>query len=92
VVVRTYELGGEAAECPGWRVREGGDLAAAGDRATGPRRGTGAGEPSLSAFITAAVEEKLERDDLRAALDGIFRDAPLTDQERAWADRTLGLA
>ena len=50
------------------------------------------GEPSLSAFITAAVEEKLERDDLRAALDGIFRDAPLTDQERAWADRTLGLA
>jgi hypothetical protein len=49
------------------------------------------GEPSLSAFITAAVEEKLERDDLRAVLEEIFRDAPMTDAERARADRALGL-
>jgi predicted subunit of tRNA(5-methylaminomethyl-2-thiouridylate) methyltransferase len=49
------------------------------------------GAPSLSAFITAAVEETLERDDLRAVLDGIFRDAPMSEEERAWADRALGL-
>jgi hypothetical protein len=50
------------------------------------------GEPSLSAFVTAAVEEKLERDDLRALLEEIFRGEPVTDAERAWADRALGLA
>jgi hypothetical protein len=49
------------------------------------------GEPSLSAFIIAAVEEKLERDDLRAVLEEIVRLAPVTDDERAWADRALGL-
>jgi hypothetical protein len=48
------------------------------------------GEPSLSAFVTAAVEEKLERDDLRAVLDAIFRAEPMTDEERARADRALG--
>jgi hypothetical protein len=50
------------------------------------------GEPSLSAFVTAAVAEKLERDDLRALLEEIFRGEPVTDAERAWADRALGLA
>ena len=49
------------------------------------------GEPSLSAFITAAVEEKLARDDLRGVLDEIFRDEPMTDEERARADRALAL-
>ena len=50
------------------------------------------GEPSVSAFVTTAVEEKLERGDLRAILDEIFHDAPMTTDERDWADRALGLA
>jgi hypothetical protein len=49
------------------------------------------GEPSLSAFVTAAVEEKLERDDLRAVLEEVFRGEPMSDEERTWADRALGL-
>jgi len=47
------------------------------------------GSPSLSAFIARAVEEKLERDRLQEALDEIFREQPMTDEEREWADRIL---
>ena len=47
------------------------------------------GAPSLSAFIAQAVEEKLERDGLRELLDDIFATEPMTDEERAWADRYL---
>ena len=50
---------------------------------------TAHGAPSLSAFIAQAVEEKLERDGLRELLDDIFATEPMTDKERAWADRLL---
>jgi Arc/MetJ-type ribon-helix-helix transcriptional regulator len=49
------------------------------------------GAPSLSALVTAALAEKLERDELQAILDEIFRDQPMTDEERDTADRALGL-
>jgi Arc/MetJ-type ribon-helix-helix transcriptional regulator len=45
--------------------------------------------PSVSAFISKAVEEKLERDLLQEALDEVWRARPMTRKERAWADRTL---
>lgn len=45
--------------------------------------------PSFSAFIAEAVEEKLERDGLQQILDEIFAEHPITDEERAWADRYL---
>ncbi|HZQ98402.1 MAG TPA: hypothetical protein VFC93_06265 [Chloroflexota bacterium] len=48
------------------------------------------GAPSLSALVAAALAEKLERDDLQAILDEIFRDHPMTDEERDAADRALG--
>ncbi len=47
------------------------------------------GSPSLSAFIASAVQEKLERDRLEDVLDEIFREQPMTDEEREWADRVL---
>ncbi|MBI3184937.1 MAG: ribbon-helix-helix protein, CopG family [Myxococcales bacterium] len=46
--------------------------------------------PSVSAFISDAVEEKLERDRLQEALDEVWRERPMTRRERAWADRLLG--
>lgn len=46
---------------------------------------------SLSAFIAEAVEEKLERDQLQDVLDEVFRDNPMTEAEREWADKLLGL-
>ncbi len=45
--------------------------------------------PSVSAFISQAVEEKIERDRLQEALDEVWREAPMTEEERAWADRIL---
>jgi hypothetical protein len=46
--------------------------------------------PSVSAFISTAVEEKLERDHLQELLDETWKKQPMTDKERAWADRLLG--
>ena len=45
--------------------------------------------PSLSAYIARALAEKLEGDRLQEVLDEIFREQPMTDEERAWADRLL---
>lgn len=45
--------------------------------------------PSVSAFISDAVEEKLERDHLQEVLDEVWRERPMTDQERAWANKIL---
>jgi metal-responsive CopG/Arc/MetJ family transcriptional regulator len=45
--------------------------------------------PSVSAFISDAVEEKLERDRLQEALDEVWAEKPMTKQERAWADKIL---
>ncbi len=47
------------------------------------------GSPSLSTFVASAVQEKLERDRLQVVLDDIFREQPMTDEEREWADRVL---
>lgn len=44
---------------------------------------------SLSAFVSQAVEEKLERDRLQDVLDEIFGEQPMTDEEREWADRLI---
>ena len=48
---------------------------------------------SVSAYIAAAVEEKRDRDDLRAMLAEMAEDSggPLTRVERAKARRDLGL-
>ena len=47
------------------------------------------GSPSLSAFIARAVEEKLERDRLQEVLDEVFREQPMTPEEKEWADSIL---
>jgi metal-responsive CopG/Arc/MetJ family transcriptional regulator len=44
---------------------------------------------SVSAFIAAAVEEKLERDQLQEALDEVWAKGSMTKKERAWADKIL---
>jgi metal-responsive CopG/Arc/MetJ family transcriptional regulator len=44
---------------------------------------------SVSAFISDAVEEKLERDRLQEALDEVWAKRPMTRKERAWADKIL---
>jgi Arc/MetJ-type ribon-helix-helix transcriptional regulator len=45
--------------------------------------------PSVSAFISDALEQKLERDRLQEALDEVWREKPMTERERAWADKIL---
>lgn len=45
--------------------------------------------PSVSAFVSEAVEEKLERDRLQEILDQVWKDKPMTQKERAWADKIL---
>ncbi|MFZ5470350.1 MAG: ribbon-helix-helix domain-containing protein [Myxococcota bacterium] len=45
--------------------------------------------PSVSAFVSDAVEEKLERDRLQEVLDEVWRERSMTKKERAWADRIL---
>ena len=45
--------------------------------------------PSVSAFISDALEQKLERDRLQEALDDVWREKPMTERERAWADKIL---
>lgn len=42
-----------------------------------------------AAFISDAVEEKLDRDRLQEVLDETWRERPMTEKERAWADRIL---
>lgn len=41
-------------------------------------------------FIPDAVEEKLDCDRLQEVLDEVWREKPLTEEERAWANRILG--
>jgi Arc/MetJ-type ribon-helix-helix transcriptional regulator len=45
--------------------------------------------PSVSAYVSEAVEEKLERDLLQEALDEVWSAKPMTSRERAWADKVL---
>jgi hypothetical protein len=44
---------------------------------------------SVSAFVSDAIEEKLERDRLQDLLDQTWRKRSMTSKERAWADRIL---
>jgi hypothetical protein len=45
---------------------------------------------SLSALVTQALEEKLERDHLQEVLDQMAMEyGPLTSEQLAWADRLL---
>lgn len=46
---------------------------------------------SLSALVTEALEEKLERDRLQEVLDEILAANPPTLEDLAWADRVLGI-
>lgn len=46
---------------------------------------------SLSALVTEALEEKLERDRLQGVLDEILAENPPTPEDLAWADRVLGI-
>jgi hypothetical protein len=39
--------------------------------------------------VSEAVQRRLENDSFQAILDDIFRDNPMTDQEREWADSIL---
>jgi len=46
--------------------------------------------PSLSALVTQALEEKLERDRLQEVLDQMAAEyGPLSPEDLAWADRLL---
>lgn len=60
------------------------DLAEAARREVAEGRAT-----SVSAFVSEAVQRRLENDSFQAILDDIFRDNPMTDQEREWADSIL---
>ena len=57
------------------------------------RRKAEAGEArSVSAYITQAVEEKLERDDLKALLREMAEEfGPPTPEQKAWADDILAV-
>ncbi len=59
--------------------------------AHGVRAKAAAGEArSISAYIAQAVEEKLERDDLKSLLAEMAEEfGPATPEERAWADDVL---
>lgn len=47
---------------------------------------------SVSAYVTAALEERVKLDDLDELLSEMLAETggPMTDEERAWADSVLG--
>jgi Arc/MetJ-type ribon-helix-helix transcriptional regulator len=47
---------------------------------------------SVSAYVSQAIAEKVERDDLEAVLDAMdAKHGPPTAEDEAWARRVLGL-
>lgn len=63
--------------------------------AEGARRAVRSGQAdSVSAYVAAALEEKVKLDDLAALLDEMLGESggPLTAVERRAADRALGVA
>ncbi len=48
-----------------------------------------AGASSLSAYVTEALEQRTKKQTFRDLLDEMFRDNPMTDEEREWADAIL---
>lgn len=47
------------------------------------------GVPSLSAYITEVVEKDLAERTYDDILEEVFREKPMTDEERAWAERII---
>ncbi len=48
-----------------------------------------AGSPSLSAFVAETLAQRSHEQTFRSLLDEMFREQPLTDEERQWADAIL---
>ncbi len=46
--------------------------------------------PSVSAFISDVLSEKLKHDALQTLIDDIVGDRPLTQKERRWAAKIFG--
>ncbi|MBI2939026.1 MAG: hypothetical protein HYY04_01205 [Chloroflexi bacterium] len=47
------------------------------------------GIPSFSAYVAEAIRNDLASRKFDELLDEMFREQPLTDEERAWAERAL---
>jgi hypothetical protein len=47
------------------------------------------GAPSLSAYVVETLAQRTKKQTFRDILDDMFRDEPMTDQEREWADVIL---
>jgi hypothetical protein len=47
------------------------------------------GVPTISAYLDELVRERASEGDLRAVLDRLIGDQPITADERAWADRAF---
>ena len=49
--------------------------------------------PSVSAYVSEAVAQRAKSEDLDALLEEMLDETggPMTEEERAWADRELGL-
>ncbi|MBI4316927.1 MAG: ribbon-helix-helix protein, CopG family [Chloroflexi bacterium] len=48
-----------------------------------------AGSPSLSAYVKETLEQRAKTRTFRDLLDEMFRENPMTDEEREWADAIL---
>jgi hypothetical protein len=47
------------------------------------------GLPSFSAYVAEAIRKDLESRKFEELLDAMFAEQPMTDDERAWAERAL---
>jgi hypothetical protein len=50
-----------------------------------------AGAPSVSAYVAETLAIRSRERTFRDLLDELFRDQPMTDEERRWADAILDL-
>jgi hypothetical protein len=48
-----------------------------------------AGAPSLSAYVAETLAQRARSRSFRDLLDEMFRENPMTDEEREWADAIL---
>ncbi|MBI2941496.1 MAG: hypothetical protein HYY04_13770 [Chloroflexi bacterium] len=48
-----------------------------------------AGAPSLSAYVAETFAQRTRKQTFRDLLDEMFRENPMTDEERQWADAIL---
>lgn len=47
------------------------------------------GSPSVSAYVKETLEQRARTRTFRELLDDMFRERPMTDEERKWADAVL---